>query len=82
MKTEGNRMLTPREIYRWLSNGIDGDKSSAAIRLSKTTLIHFWRELLMTILDDDSLAMLDSTREKRSRSLSNIMNRRRDVAAL
>ncbi len=75
-------MLTPREIYRWLSNGIDGDKSSAAIRLSKTTLIHFWRELLMTILDDDSLAMLDSTREKRSRSLSNIMNRRRDVAAL
>ncbi len=68
-------MLTPREIYRWLSNGIDGDKSTAAIRLSKTTLIHFWRELLMTILDDDSLAMLDSTKEKRSRSLSNIMNR-------
>ncbi len=75
MKTEGNRLLTPREIYRWLSNGIDGDKSTAAIRLAKTTLIHFWRELLMTILDDDALAMLESTKEKRSRSLSNIMNR-------
>ena len=72
-----NRMLTPREIYRWLSNGIESekDRSIAAVRIAKTTLIRFWRELLMEILDDDALAMLDSTKEKRSRSLSNIMNR-------
>ncbi len=72
-----DRMLTPREIYRWLCNGVenDKDKSTAAVRIVKTTLIRFWRELLMEILDDDALAMLDSTKEKRSRSLSNIMNR-------
>lgn len=72
-----DRMLTPREIYRWLSGSMENgnDKAFAAIRIAKTTLIRFWRELLIEILDDDALAMLDSTKDKRSRSLSNIMNR-------
>ena len=72
-----NRMLVPREIYRWLSSGAenDNDKTFAAVRIVKTTLIRFWRELLSEILDEDALAMLDSAKEKRSRSLSNIMNR-------
>ena len=70
-------MLTPREIYRWLSSGIENgnDQSPAAVRIVKTTLIRFWRELLLAILNDEALVMLDSTKDKRSRSLSNIMNR-------
>lgn len=72
-----DRMLTPREVYRWLSGGMENgnDKSIAAVKIAKTTLIRFWRELLIGILDDDALAMLDNTKDKRSRSLSNIMNR-------
>lgn len=70
-------LLTPREIYRWLTQGIrkDNNEIPPIVKIAKMTQIRFWCELLTQVLDDEALNMLSSTKAKRSRSLSNVMNR-------
>ena len=70
-------LLCPKTVYQFLSGRLDGGRLEVlpGFQAKELTLIRFWRRILAPIMDEKTEAEFFSTDDKRSRSLSNIMNR-------